>query len=79
MEYYSAFKKEILPFATIKYNIKWVKSDKDNYHMVSLIYRIQNSQLYRHRELNGGCQELERVGHQKVLTKSYKVSVKQDK
>ena len=47
--------------------------------MVSLIYRIQNSQLYRDRELNGGCQELERVGHQKVLTKSYKVSVKQDK
>lgn len=47
--------------------------------MVSLICRIQNSQLNRDREWNGGCQGPERVGHQKVLTKSYKVSVKQDK
>ena len=50
----------------IDYHIKWSKSDKDKYHMLSLIYGIQNmtqmnlsmkqKQTHRHREQNCGCQ-----------------------
>ena len=43
MEYYSAIKKKILPFATIWMDLENIKlseisqSEKDIYHMVSLI------------------------------------------
>ena len=73
MKYYSAIKKnEILPFVTTWIDLegtvlsKVSQTEKDKYHMISLICGIQNKeqnktekQAHRYREQIGCCQKWE--------------------
>ena len=77
MEYYSAIRKdEYLPFTLMWMELKGIRlseisqSEKDNYHMVSLIFGIQEAvEDHRGREakLNGKSSEREKNG-ERLLT-----------
>ena len=73
MEYYSAVQKnKIMPFAATWMDLEIIilseisQTEKDKYHMISLICGIQNmtqmnlstkqKQTHRHREQTSGCQ-----------------------
>jgi len=76
MEYYSAMKNEILPFATTWMNLEDImlgeinQTQKDKYYMISLICGIQESPNHRSRKWNGWLPSFEGWGKWKEVGQS---------
>ena len=90
MEYYSAIKNEIMPFAATRMDLEMiilseVKSDKDRYDIAyiwnlkydtnELIYETETDSGHRNREENSGCQGLGVQGNWQTQVKGDKISV----
>ena len=85
VEYYSAFKKEILPISITWVNLEDImlseksQMQKDKYHMSPLLWGIWSNQTDSHRSaFNSGCQQLQREWNEELLHSGFKLSVMLD-
>ena len=79
MEYYSPIKGGNPPFGgqqgwISRHYVKWNKSEKDKYHVISLVCGILKCGAHRNREISG-CQELGDGGNGEMLVKRYKLLI----
>lgn len=78
--WYILNKRRSLPFATTWVNLEDIlineisQTQKDNYHMIPLIWGFQNSQVHRNR-INSGCRSWGK-GKCEGTVKVYKISIR---